>query len=79
MSQELDRAFDHAAVIGSRIEVREMATRGDGACWRVRLDDESSGRPEGYGATVEQAAAALMKTIDGQIAHLEHLRKQETG
>lgn len=78
MTSALDQCWDHAATIGATIEVKQMAvSEGAAPCWRVRLVDISSGNPEGYGPSVGAAALLLMKTIDGQIAHLEYLRKQE--
>jgi hypothetical protein len=78
VSSALDQCFDHAATIGARIEVKQMAvTAGAAPCWRVRLVDVDSGSPEAYGPSVGAAALLLMRTIDGQIAHLEHLRQLE--
>lgn len=63
MSEQLDRAFDHAAIVGARIIVLEIKP----GRWVVRLEDAVAGCPAGAGASPEIAAAALMRGIDAQL------------
>lgn len=59
----LDDAFDHAAVIGSKITLRPVAH----GRWACRLEDDSSGRPEAYGQTPEHAARSLMVGVNERL------------